>query len=297
MRRLLALLCALVMLATGCAALTGRREAESYALYFRAADLSQSPGGDALRTEEIYLSDLPEETERVAERLLEELLRGPLNEDLKTPFPAGTTLLSLSLSGAVATVDLSGAYGTLSGVALTLADYAVTLTLTQLPQISVVRIMVRGQELAYRDKQSFTARDVLLSSTEDVVGTVAVTLWFLNESGTLTAEERTLELYEGDTQVEAVLKAMEQGPESKDLSAVLPEGLRIRSIWVEEGICYVNLPSAALPETAEDTLAMGLHALVRSLGSLDTVEEVQFLVDGELADYYGTFPVSEPYLP
>ena len=66
--------------------------------------------------------------------------------------------------------------------------------------IAVVGITVRGQELAYRDTQTFTARDVLLSSNEDVIGTVPVTLYFLNEAGKLAPEERTLDLYEGDTQ-------------------------------------------------------------------------------------------------
>ena len=83
--------------------------------------------------------------------------------------------------GAYAKVDLSSNYRSLSGVALTLADYAITLTLTQLPQIAIVSITVRGQDLAYRDTQTFTARDVLLSSNEDVIGTVPATLYFLDE--------------------------------------------------------------------------------------------------------------------
>ena len=86
---------------------------------------------------------------------------------------------------------------------LTLADQAITLTLTQLPDILSVQITVRGQELAYRSKQVFTARDVLVAPEGDVVGTAEVTLYFPDESGVLQPEERTLELYEGDTQVSA----------------------------------------------------------------------------------------------
>ena len=100
----------------------------------------------------------------------------------------------------------------LSGVELTLADQAITLTLTQLPDILSVQITVRGQELAYRSKQVFTARDVLVAPEGDVVGTAEVTLYFPDESGVLQPEERTLELYEGDTQVSAVARALENGP-------------------------------------------------------------------------------------
>lgn len=293
------LLCAALTLMSGCAyaAASSQREADTYDLYFREADLSAAPGGDALRAERIYLpAAAEEETAQLAETLLTALLQGPMDETLQSPIPAGTALLSLEVKGARASVDLSSPYGTLSGVALTLADYAVTLTLTQIQAISEVNITVRGRELGYRDNQSFTRRDVLLSSTEDVVGTVTVTLYFLDAAGVLAPAERTLDLYEGDTQVAAVVKALENGPEDKNLSNALPESFRVKSVWLEENVCYVNLSSASLPDLPEGApLLTAVRALVRSLWSLDTVGEVQFLVDGEFADTYGPVNVRDPY--
>ena len=301
MKKLLALLlCAALTCASGCAfaAVANQREEDAYVLYFQEANLDTAGGGDALRPETVYIdgsADLP--TEDLARALLDALLAGPADETLKSSIPESTSLLSVEVLGSRATVDLSAAYGTLSDVALTLADYAVTLTLTQLPEISVVNITVRGRELAYRENQLFTARDVLLSSTEDVVGTVPATLYFLDSSGDLTPEERTLDLYEGDTQVAAVVKALESGPEDKGLSASLPEKFQVKSVWLEEDECYVNLPSAALenlPEAAPVRTA--LQALARSLSSLDAVGEVRFLVDGEFALNYGSVPVGESYI-
>lgn len=296
-KRLTALLCCL-LLVSGCAFHEAAPEDETaYVLYFMKADLKEASGGGALDTETIYLRDLEDaEPRQQAEALLTELLKGPLDERLKSPFPAGTTLLSLELEGSRALVDFSLAYGALSGVALTLADYAVTLTLTQLPEISLVKITVRGQELAYRDKQAFTARDVLLAPEGDVVSTVPVTLYFLNADGVLTGEDRTLALYEGDTQVSAVAQAMENGPEGKELSAALPEGFRVKSVWLEENICYVNLSSALLEELPPGTpLATAIQALGRSLCSLEAVGETRFLVDGEFAAYYGPVSIAEPF--
>ena len=300
MKRIAALcLSALVALTAGCAysAVAAKQEEESYDLYFREADLDAASGGDALRTERIYLSDVPRDDPlQLAQALLSELLDGPRDETLRSPFPVGTTLLSLEVEGSRAKVDMSAAYGTLSGVALTMADYAVALTLTQLPEISVVSITVRGQELAYRSAQRFTARDVLFATTEDVVGTLPVTLYFPDGGGVLTPEVVTLELYEGDTQVGAVIKALEHGPAGKDLSAAFPEAFQVKSAWLEENVCYVNLSSAALPELTEpQRLMLAIRALVRSLCSLDAVEEVQFLVDGEFTGRYGAVPVGEPY--
>lgn len=300
MKRLLALLLCCLLLASGCALRQGtaeQAEEAAYTLYFVKKDLGEAPGGGALDTETVYLQDLEEaEPRQVAEALVTELLKGPLGEDLKSAVPAGTALLSLELEGSRAVVDLSAAYGTLSGVALTLADYAVTLTLTQLPEISRVKITVRGQELAYRDRQTFTARDVLLAPEGDVVGTVSATLYFLDADGALTGERRLLELYEGDTQVSAVVRALESGPEDKDLSSAAPEGFRVKSVWLEENVCYVNLSSALLEELPpEAELAPAIQALGRSLCSLEAVGETRFLVDGEFASRYGSVSIAEPF--
>ena len=57
--------------------------------------------------------------------------------------------------------------------------------------------------------------------------------------------------------------------------------------------CYVSLSSALLEGQPEpETLSRAVLALEQSLLSLDSVEEVRFLVDGELADTYG--PIDLP---
>ena len=112
-------------------------------LYFRAEDLDSAAGGDALRAESVRLPGLSDlEPQQAAEALMEALLAGPEDETLHSAIPAGTDLVSLTLDGRRAVVDMTSGYGGLSGVALTLADYAVTLTLTQLPEISTVSVTV-----------------------------------------------------------------------------------------------------------------------------------------------------------
>lgn len=300
MKRLAAaLLCAVLLLATGCAyaVVTDQQAADEYLLYFQEADLSGAAGGDALRAEKRQLESAETwNTAFLAEQLVTELLNGPQDETLKGVVPAGTVLLSLELEGSRAKVDLSSSYRILSGVSLTLADYAITLTLTQLPEISSVSITVRGEELAYRDTQRFDARDLLMSTNEDVVGTVTAQLYFLSEGGLLLTEERTLDLYEGDSQADAVVEALAAGPTEKTLYPVLPEGFQVKSVWLEENVCYVNLPTAALAEIpAESRLDLALRALVRSLSGLETVDEVRFLVDGEFAESYGGVSLTVPY--
>ncbi len=280
MRRRLCLALLPLLLLAGC-----RREdpaRTAYQLYFQEADLTYAAGDSPFRTETIYLYDAETDTApRLAEALINELLKGPADETLKSTLPPGTTLLALEIDGDQARVDLSPSYESLSGVALTLADSAVAMTLSQVPEVSSVQITVRGRELAYRERQVLNIRELLLTPEEDVVSTVEALLYYLNQEGRLTAAEQTLDLYEGDTQVSAVARALEEKPEGWDLYSPLPEGFQVKSVWLEEDICYLNLSSALLEGLAEEALHTALLALESSLRSLDAVEEVRFLVDGE----------------
>ena len=238
----------------------------------------------------MYLYDAETDSApRLAEALISELLKGPADETLKSTLPAGTTLLSLEIEGDRARVDLSPSYESLSGVALPLADSAIAMTLSQVPEVSSVQITVRGRELAYREQPVLNLRDILLTPEEDVISTVEARLYFLNQEGRLTAAEQILDLYEGDTQVSAVAKALEGRPEGRDLLSPLPEGFQVKSVWLEEDICYVNLSSALLEGLGESALQTALRALEDSLSSLEAVEEVRFLVDGEFRRDLGAF--------
>ena len=280
-RHILCLLLALALILSGCAAAaaaTAAQEEKNCQLYYLVRDLERAPaGGDAIGSE---VSTLPKEsdspTETQAEDLMNALLSGPAGSDLRSPFPEGTRLLGVEIRGSHTKVDLSAAYRSLSGIDLTLADYCVTLTLTQISAIRSVSILVRGQELSYRDSQRFRPKDVLLSSTEDVVATVDVTL-----------VDRTLDLYEGDTQAEVLVAALRQGPWDKDWRSALPDWFSIQSVWLDDSVCYVNLLASTVPEDADrEEAGLALQALRDSLSSLDSVREVRILVNGELAQYY-----------
>ena len=290
-RHILCLLLALALILSGCAAAaaTAAQEEKNCQLYYLVRDLERAPaGGDAIGSE---VSTLPKEsespTETQAEDLMNALLSGPAGSGLQSPFPEGTRLLGVEVRGSHAKVDLSSAYRNLSGIDLTLADYCITLTLTQLSAIRSVSILVRGQELSYRDSQRFRPKDVLLSSTEDVVATVDVTLCAIDPEGQLRTVPRTLDLYEGDTQAEALVTALRQGPWDKDWRSALPDWFSVQSVWLDDGVCYANLLTSTVPEDADrEEAALALQALRDSLSSLDSVREVRILVNGELAQYY-----------
>ena len=280
----IALLTVLLMGIGGAIGKVGVRQesgGSAYALYFVERDLRSADGGDALRSEERTLEDGGLSTEELAAALVAELLKGPADPTLKSPFPKGTALLSAEQKGTELRVDLSAAYSTLSGVGLSLADYAITLTLTQLPNVNAVSITADGRELPYRETQVLLSADTLLSSRESGLRPITVSLYFLDsKTGELRAEQQTLALYEGQTRVNALLEALAQGPEDDSLVSLLPEDFAVISSRIENGVCYLNLPAnVSLPENEAERDLM-LSALEQSILSLGGVDEVQFLIEG-----------------
>ena len=94
------------------------------------------------------LESVPYTGEQTVPALMEALLEGP-EEDSKlvSPFPQGTDLQQWQQDGKRVTVDLSWPYGDLVGIELTMADYCITLTLTQLEGVEEVCITATGSQL------------------------------------------------------------------------------------------------------------------------------------------------------
>jgi spore germination protein GerM len=97
------------------------------------------------------LREVPK-TQAVARAALEQLLRGPAGREtmdgggISTAVPEDTELLGVSISGGVATVDLSGEFASGGGSASSMIRLGqVTYTLTQFPTVQRVSFKVDGR--------------------------------------------------------------------------------------------------------------------------------------------------------
>ena len=267
----------------------------NYRLYL-VSQAESARGADAIAEYGVEIADEGCDTQELAQKLLEALLLPPEDPLLLSPFPNGTQVQELSISGKRAYVDFSANYGRLSGIELSLADYCVALTLTQLDGVNAVTITANGHEIPYRRTQLLTAADPLLGSREDTLRPITVQLYFLDtQTGDLRAQQQTLALYEGQPRVDALLEAFFAGPENDDtLASLLGADFFVLSSRIEDNTCYLNLPGdVLLPEDAQ-TQRLAMTSLVRSLCSLAGVEQVQILVDGEAAPTLGTLEIDEP---
>lgn len=278
----------LLALASGCAG-AGPEEEQGLKLWFP-TDPNQEQLSAALD------SCLYQGESQSIPSLLSALLTGPPPEEtgLISAIPTGTRVLSWSVEDRVANVDLSAAYAELVGIDLTLADYCITLTLAQLPGVDGVRITANGGGQSYRDRQALYPEDVLFSGEEEAPVEITAALYFRREGGdSLGYELRKFRLTEDKAPIKAVLTALIAGPEDKGLLPLLPPELTVRSAWVDEGLCTADL-SAHLLDIPEEERALAVESIAETLRSLDTVDQVQILIDGEPAGESGGPETARP---
>lgn len=113
-----------------------------------------------------------------------------------------------------------------------------------------------------------------------------VTLYYVNDQYVrtgdeslphLVAVERTLDL-QGRSLADAVVRALMKPPEKEGLSTALGQ-LRLRGVEVRSATAYVDFSSENLSGgSLEESLL--IDQVVRSLGSVNGVNAVQFLVNG-----------------
>ena len=298
MKRVLGLiLCAAVLVLLGISVVPdGPDETETLSLYFPVRKEALQSGADAITAVRVDWREMRDKTaQEQAEAVMHLLLEGYQDSAFGRLVPGGTRMMSCQVSSSTATVDFSAAYGQLSGIDLTIADYCTALSLVQIPGIYTVRITVNGRELSYRDKNYFRADDVLVTSPEDVVRNLAVQLYFAN-GALLVGEERILTIYEGESQVGAVMEALMEGPVSETLQPILPEGFSVLSARMEGNTCYLNLPQTSVDLMPRDAAAQRqmVTGMVRSLCSIRDVRQVQILVEGERRAHLGAVDISQP---
>lgn len=312
-RRIVTLLLAALLLCTaaGCGeknAADGTENTSAYLRLYCPAELGEknrsAGGGDAVNGIPISWKQVRGDDrgrQQQAQYIMELLLGGCTDKDFICPVPKETAVNSCTVTGGTVSVDLSREYEQLVGVERTIADYCITLSLMQLDGIYAVRLTVNGLLPEGRTNGVYTSAEVLLTSPEDIVRTVKVTLYFPTGSGTLTGEERRLTVYEGETVAQAVVKALAERPMDSYAGSeqLLPEGFAVLDTKVEDGTCYLNLAgsvTALLPEDSTDQERM-IQGLVDSLCSLEDVSQVQLMVDGEYQMMLGCVPISRPLLP
>ena len=96
--------------------------------------------------------------------------------------------------------------------------------------------------------------------------------------------------------LEEVMTELLKGPETDDLSRVIPEGTVLRGITLEYGVAYVDFSEELLKaEVGGEAEAVLVNSIVKTLTQLEEVDSVQILVVGEIVETIaGHISIDEP---
>ena len=226
--------------------------------------------------------------------VIEELLRGPHNGELKSVMPAGTALLSCTTANGICTVDLSAAFlenrpRTPLGERLVL--YAIVDSLTALSGVDSVRILVEGEA---PDPYVCRSLSEPLSSYDEVIGPVSAPRGELDTDLYLALpglEEITPLPFrisgEGyDSTAEAAIAAL-LSVQEPGYPAVFPGTTSVMDVSVQGTMCTVDLSESffvSLPAEARET---ALQSIGATLCALPDVAAVRFTIGGGDAVFDG----------
>ena len=142
-----------------------------------------------------------------------------------------------------------------------------------------------GKESLSGDKKPGTSKN---SGTPDISAQPAqekkqATLYFGDKDAMyLVAETRTVDKKDGILEA-AVVEELVKGPKKEGSVPTIPEGTRVLSVTVVNGVAYVNFSKEFQTKHWGGSAGeiMTIYSVVNTLTELPGVEKVQFLLEGD----------------
>lgn len=236
------------------------------------------------------------------------LIDGPHTQGLRKTIPEGTEIRGISIRDGVATVDFSKEFENTNGLEEVTARLAVVNTLTEINGIEKVRLHIEGNDLIGPSGMPLgdMSPALLDANGNPVAGEVrTVTLYFSDSDAMYVAAEKREIVLEnaaeetsgGDSLEKLLFMELMKGPTSKDLHSTIPKGTKLLSIATKNGLCTINLSSEFIDNSPGGTASerMTLDSIVNTLTELDTVQKVQFLIDGKKREIYTHAIFNKPF--
>ncbi len=186
-------------------------------------------------------------------------------------------------------LNFSKSYNDLDALSEILSRTSLVKSLTELEGIDTVEIYIEEVPLKSSDGTPVGAMkeaDIILSFPTNPNEEIQkkVLLYFANHDAThLVPIEVELNL-EADITVErAVLNLLIEGPKNEMLERTIPEGIKVKDVFVSDSVCYVDFGEDFVNKhwggSAGESLT--IYSIVNTLTELPSISKVQFLIEGE----------------
>lgn len=278
MRRLLAVLAALILLA-GC---SGNRETEApseYFMYYLSLEANKV-------VENAYEPEASSGDEMIQE-FVDRLNETPEGEDYQRLMPKDVKIDSYSLEDSTLILTIGGDYEQMERPREILVRVGLVRAFTQISGVDRVQIVTENGEL--KDSAGNVIGAMTRESFVENAGSeinnyqyTTLTLYFANETGDKLVPETRSVYYSTSVPLErVVVEQLVKGPAEEGHYAVLPSDTNILSVTTSENIAYVNFDNTFMNGTMSVVQEIPIYALVNSITTNCPVQRVQFSIDGE----------------
>lgn len=290
----LALLCVsfLMMLVAGCE--SSEVESEYHVEY-----LSK----DKNRIVEVPYEPSATDTDGLITEFLAVLSSDSDNVDYRKPIPNDVEVTSFSLDGIMLTIHFDTDYANMNAVEEVLCRAAIVRTMTQIDGVDCVAFYigdtpltdVKGNVIGSMNQESFIENP---GEQINSIQNTSLTLYFANEAGDgLVKEVRQDVYYSSNVSLEKlIMEQLLEGPKMKGAKSAIPEGTRLVTVSVVDGVCYVSLDETFRNQDYKVSEAIVIYSIVDSLTELPAINKVQISVNGDTSgNYRDNFLLSDMY--
>lgn len=279
MKRLLGLIlsCSLMLSLTGCS--TGSSEYDSK-IYYVNTDKTSITAVDY----DIQATD----TEHQISEVIDMLGKDTGEIDYITTIPSGLELKRWELNDGTLELYFVGDYDSLDVYTEVLVRAAIVKSLVQIKKVKSVFFYVNNAPLTDSSGEAVGAMtadtfiDDFGQETDSLLST-SLTLYFASADGMSVVAENRQVYYSRNVSIEKlVMEQLLKGPDDSRLLPALPAGTKLNSISVsDDGVCIANFDATLETAITGVTENVTLYSIVNSLTELDSIKQVQILVNGE----------------
>lgn len=238
--------------------------------------------------------------------VLEALKVGDKNDGIQPTIPNTVVIQDIQIDGDVATIDFSKEYMSMGKGEEVICRASVVWSLTSLGFIEAAAITVDGRPLLSKTGENYglmNRQNVLIDTVISATTTeyAILKLYFSNDDATdLVVEDRVVEVNANQPKERTILEQLIAGPKEEGNFATIPSESKIKDITTTaDGVCYVNMNQEFVTKHSGGSTGelLTIYSIVNSLCELETVDKVQFLVEGEKLEVYkGHIDFSTPFV-
>lgn len=243
------------------------------------------------------------ETDGLIKEFLAVLSSDSDNVECRKPIPNDVEVINYSLDGVLLTLHFDVDYTRMNPVEEVLCRAAVVRTMTQIEGIECVAFYIADAPLTDANGNlvgSMTADSFVENPGEQInsIQNTTLTLYFSNENGDgLVKEVREDVYYSSNVSLEKlIMEQLLEGPNISEAKSAIPEGTKLVSVSVVDGVCYVSLDETFRNQNYKVNEAVVIYSIVNSLSELPTISKVQISVNGDTSGVYrDNFALSDMY--